>query len=637
MKKIVYILSVALMATLAVSCEKFLDSASPSTFDAATVYSNYSLTENTIFSIAQSFGETNNYRGRYLPWIGLNSDIEWYNTSALLPEKDELGNPKKDDKGNLIYKQTDEKAQIAQYALTPANGQLNQDNGPFAKLYEAIERANLCIEGIREYGNPEENTDMAYLLGEVLTLRAMIYYDLVKAWGDVPARFESTTSATIYEPKSSRDVIFKQLLADLDVAIPYLPYPGQTAATSRTDRVNKLFAEGLYARIALMASGYAIRPDDGKVGTEDLGTVRLSTDENLQKAVLYPKALAYLKDAIESNSASLEDFESLWKNQSNMNNLGAGPGHESLFVIPFSNGRGRWNYTFAVRSEGSSYAGGATVKRGGDAGPVPTMWFKYDPKDVRRDVSCINWRWNSDDEPELAGIQRWYFGKYRFEWMSSNPYKGGNDDGVKPVVMRYADILLMAAEIANELNDLNAAKSYLLPVRERAFKGNEGLAEAYVNAIGSKDAMFNAIVDERAFEFVGEMTRKFDLIRWNLLKTKMDQAKAEMVKLRDNLTAPNGTVVNMLGGDVYWQLDGNKLLIYGFNGEAVKPAGNWEKKGEYFNKTVDDKGNATGLSDNLINIIYVNDPNQYMFWPIFNTTMINSQGTIKNDYGYPSI
>ncbi len=613
MKKLLYIFgSMAVMLSV-LSCEKFLDSESPSTFDAATVYSNYSLTENTVFSIAQSFGETNNYRGRYLPWIGLNSDIEWYNT----------------------FKPTDEKYQIAGYAQLPNNAQLNLNNGPFAKLYEAIERANLCIEGIREYGKPEENADMAYLLGEVLTLRAMIYYDLTKAWGDVPARFESTTSETIYKAKESRDVIYKQLLADLEEAIPYLPYPGANETTSRSDRVNKLFAEGLYSRVALMASGYAQRPDDGMVGTGDLGTNRLSSDPELQKSVLYPKALAYLEDAISSGSASLQDFETLWKNQSNHANLNAGPGYESLYVIPFSNGRGRWNYTFAVRSEGSSYAGGATVTRGGDAGPVPTMWFKYDPDDIRRDITCVNWRWNSEDEQELVGIQRWYFGKYRWDWMVDHKFTGGNDDGVKPVVLRYADILLMAAEIANEQGDLAKAKSYLLPVRERAFKGHEDEAEEYVSAISSQDEMFDAIVDERAFEFCGEMTRKFDLIRWGLLKTKMDQTKAELKDLRDMTGRFEG--VNRLGGDVYYQMDGSKIVIYGFNGEAVKPAGAWERKAEYFNKVVDNKGVDTGLYDALIEGIYSRDPEQYMFWPIYNDTMTNSQGMIKNDYGYESL
>ena len=611
MKKILtYMVTVAALIFAASSCETFLDSESESSFEPAMVYSNYDLAESTIFSISHSMGETNSYRGRYLSWIGLNSDIEWYNT----------------------YKPTDEKYQIASYSLLPNNAQLNLDNGPFAKMYEAIERANLAIDGITKYGNPDENAKMAYLLSEAYTLRALLYYDLVRAWGDVPARFEPVQTNTIYLKRSSRDLIFKQILSDLEYAIPNLPNPGENETTSRTDRVNKMFAEGLYARIAMMASGYAIRPDDGQEGTGDLGTIRLSNDPELQKSELYPKALAYLRAAISSGTASLEDYETFWKKQSNMENLTAGPGNESLYVIPFSDGRGRWNYTFAIRSEGSSYAGGVTVTRGGDAGPVPTMWFKYDPNDVRRDITCINWRWNANDEQELPGIQRWYFGKYRFEWMVNKPYTGTNDDGVKPVVLRYSDILLMAAEIANELNYLDEAKGYLLQVRERAFKGHEEMAEAYVASIGSKEAMFNAIVDERAFEFCGEMTRKFDLIRWNLLKTKLDEAVAEIKDLRDLTGKFAG--VNGLGGDVYTQLDGNRIVIYGFNGETTAPKGAWEHKKQYFNKVKDDKGQDTGLYDALVEGIYNADPEQHMFWPIFNTTIINSQNEIKNDYGY---
>ena len=70
MKKILtYALFATAIITAATSCERFLDSESPSTFDASTVYSNYDLTESTIFSISQSFGETNSYRGRYLSWV----------------------------------------------------------------------------------------------------------------------------------------------------------------------------------------------------------------------------------------------------------------------------------------------------------------------------------------------------------------------------------------------------------------------------------------------------------------------------------------------------------------------------------------------------------------------------------------
>ncbi len=613
MKKILIILSAAVIAVCASSCEKFLESEAPSTFDAATIFSNYSLAESQMFSALQSIGETNSYRGRYLSWIGLNSDIEWYNT----------------------FKPTDEKYQIAGYTLLPNNGQLNLENGPFAKLYEGIERLNLTIEGITRYGKIEENADMAALLGEAMTLRAMFYYDLVRAWGDVPARFEPTTSETIYVPKASRDTIFVHILKDLESAIPTLAYPGKTAVTSRTDRINKVFAEGLYARIALMASGYAIRPDDNMVGTGDPGTNRITTEPQLQKSVLYPKALEYLRDAINSKSASLQDYETLWKNQSNRDNLVAGPGYETLYVIPFSDGRGRWNYTFAIRTEGSSYAGGPTVTRGGDAGPIPTMWFRYDPKDIRRDLTCVNWRWNADDEKELPGIQRWYFGKYRFEWITKNPYTGGNDDGVKPLVMRYADILLMAAEIANEQGELNEAKEYLRQIRHRAFPTDLDAADAYVDKIGSKDAMFNAIVDERALEFCGEMTRKFDLIRWNLLKDKMDESRAEMRDLRE--LKGKFANINGLNGDVYYKASGSEITVWGLTGEVTKPKGDWVKKAGYINKILDEKGADTGLYDGLIDGIYSADPVQHMFWPIFNTTMINSQGKIKNDYGYDNL
>ena len=201
--------------------------------------------------------------------------------------------------------------------------------------------------------------------------------------------------------------------------------------------------------------------------------------------------------------------------------------------------------------------------------------------------------------------------------------------------MRYADILLMAAEIANELGETGEARDYFLPVRERAFKGNEDAAEAYVAGLTTKEKMFNAIVDERAFEFCGEMTRKFDLIRWGMLKTKMDAAKADMTALR-NLTGKYAGV-NGIDGDVYWQLDGNQIKVWGFNGETSKPSGAWEKKAEYFTKVVDSKGADTGLYDALINGIYAVNPDTRQFWPIFNTTMTNSQGMIQNDYGYESI
>ena len=150
-------------AGLVTSCD--MDAPTQSTLDASSVYSIYSLAEAEVMSIHQSFGETNSYRGRYLPYYGLNSDVE--TTSGTKPD---------------ASKPTDDKQSLCNYATLSNNGQMNTDNNAYAKFYEGIERANLAIEALRQYGNIENNPDMAQLLGEALTLRAVVYNYLIKAW-----------------------------------------------------------------------------------------------------------------------------------------------------------------------------------------------------------------------------------------------------------------------------------------------------------------------------------------------------------------------------------------------------------------------------------------------------------------------
>src|SRR5690554_2058020 len=221
------------------SCD--LDAPSKSAAEGSVVLSIEALAEGAVMGIHQSFGETNSYRGRYLPYYGINSDVEWLN--GINPSQ-------LNDAG---------KHELATYAASPGNTQMNTDNNAWAKFYEGIERANKAIEGLREYGKVNENPRMAQLLGEVLILRAVIYLDLVKGWGDVPARFEPITTETLYLPRTDRDVIYKQLLADLDEAEELVAWPNETDVTSSTERVNKAFVKGLMARIALYAGGYSQR------------------------------------------------------------------------------------------------------------------------------------------------------------------------------------------------------------------------------------------------------------------------------------------------------------------------------------------------------------------------------------------
>lgn len=612
------------------SCD--LTTESQSTFDAPTVFADPTLTQYQLYSIYEVFSHTNSHRARYLPWYGYNTDIEWY-----------------------ISNTRDEKAEIAQYDIKINNQQLNVTDGPYNELFAGIERANLAIDGIREYGNPESRPEMAALLGEALTMRAVLYTELLKAFGEVPARFEPVTPETIYLNKSDRDVIYKQLLKDLEEAIPYMAMPGQSAATMRTDRASKALAEGLYARLALMASGSAMRPDKGTVGTGNPGKVRYSDDPELQKQVLYPKALAYLEDVINNGGLELMDYEELWRG---VNNMDLTAGNEIIWVIPFSDSRGRWNYTFAVRNIGRTEYNPQDSNRGGQAGPVPTLYWKYDENDVRRDISCVNFEWEDADgdgtaTPQPAGLENWYFGKYRFEWMETAPYTGGNDDGVKPVWMRFSDILLMAAEIAADPDvtfeggdRFDDAKKWLLRVRKRAFKGNEAQAQTYVNAIADKEAFFNAIVDERALEFVGEFLRKGDLIRWGLLDKKLTDAETELRALQSR----TGNYAQYDGRYLWYRYGTDShgvttIEMYGLDPDDVDalsdsqgPAGSgWQvytnsegESSQYFSDNlfknkkvllVSDKANKSG--ENLV-----------QWWPIFETSITSSQNTLKNDYGF---
>jgi starch-binding outer membrane protein, SusD/RagB family len=103
--------------------------------------------------------------------------------------------------------------------------------------------------------------------------------------------------------------------------------------------------------------------------------------------------------------------------------------------------------------------------------------------------------------------------------------------GINWPLMRYSDVLLMLAEAENELNGpTELAKECLRKVRSRAFpaEAQEAKVNQYVNALGSKEDFFNAVVDERAWEFGGEGLRKFDLGRWNNYGQKIIETKAAL-------------------------------------------------------------------------------------------------------------
>lgn len=592
MKRITYLLAVVIASVLT-ACNDFLETPVKSTLDESVIFSTPDLARGAVDGIKVPFGETNSYRGRFLPWYGMNTDVEWFNASQTAGDN----------------------ADLAVYNAKPINANMNTENNAWAQMYSGIERANLCIRGLRRYGNPTPDNELGNLLGEALTLRAVYYADLLKAWGDVPARFEPISLETIYLPKTSRDIIYKQLIADLGEAATLVPWPNETAATSTVERVNKAFVKGLRARLCLAASGFSQYPDG----------IRRSTDSELSVANMYAIAYQECLDVINSGTAKLEPlFETVFK-KNNQDDIAAGG--ETLWEIPFSDGRGRMLFTFAVRhaTNNQHHANGAN--RGGQAGPLPTVFYDFDVKDTRRDVTCVPYRYGTADQSgfarqELVNLNTWYFGKYRYEWMNRF-VTSTNDDGVNKLYMRYAEILLMAAETANELQGPAAALPYLREIRERAFNAADWTEKVdnYLSTLGTKEAMFAAIVDEHKFEFTGEMERKQALIRWNLLSTKINEAKTKMYALIDR-TGEYADVPSIL--HYRYAADNESLEIYGLNrGENdPAPAG------------YDSNFAWTNLTPEKVESIYIQNPDSRQFWPIWQVFLSSSNGQLLNDYGY---
>lgn len=601
MKRYIYA-SLFALAGAFTSCDDILDAPNQSTADASLVFSSTTSAEQAVMGILQSFAETNSYRGRYIVYYGTNTDMEWYNTA--------------ENTG-------DDKAKLSNYSPNTNNGQMNNETNAWAKFYEGIERANMCIQGLEEYGNMN-NADFRQLLGEAITLRAVYYCDLIKAWGDVPARFAPITTETTYLPKTDRDSIYARLIfEDLPRAAELTQWPNASAKTRTTERVSKTFVKALRSRLALYAGGYSQRND---------GTIRLSNDPRLSPEAMYQVVKEECLDIINNSPNQLGEFEDTFRKLCQDDVTAGG---ETIWEIPFADGRGRVIYDLGVRHKDTdNYTGQA---KGGTVGPTPIAFYKYDPQDKRRNVTCVPYYWEKGVQVPNQ-VSQWYFGKYRYEWMKRR-VTSTNDDGVNWLYMRLGDVYLMAAEAVNALDGPQAAAQYLKPILDRALPAEK--VTAYMTAAtASKEAFQNAIVEQRGLELCGEMLRKADLIRWNILGKTLEQAKKDL----NDLAAHTGAYADLplkiyyktvtadspKGNGIVWDnvKEGETVEIYGLEhgqtddeGVALKYESNKEWAG---------KSNWTDKVEGL----YIQNPDNYQFWPIWEVFINNSNGMLKNSANY---
>ena len=642
-----YIILSVLALTL-VACEKdFFETESPSAMDEA-VFKSADLTQQAIGAIYNCFGEDKSFRNRLCGgYVAMNTDIEHCSKT--------------------------EDAEYAAYNMTGGTGNLSTSNGkdPWAYLNSAIERANVVIDGIRMHSDTTDAT-FKYLLGEALTLRAFCYLEMVKLWGDVPACFESFNghnSEVLYTKKQDRNVVFEQLRIDLKDAARLMPWSAQCPgnAGNYTGRPSKALAYGLLARMDLMYAGLAMRPDVFTEGGTKACSVQYNVKDAGKRQELYQEAVWACAQVIKQEDVKFKDnFEDVFKDL--CQDVTDYSKSEWIWALPFLDGARGQVLALTGNKMSTNCAGNLinTISFGQGNNNnaktqamieiVPTFYYAYDKNDKRRDVTILPWTWEYDNGegtgssytdkvfPGVAAadkklyqkqsnVGQMYLGKLRVEWMKRS--YSSNEDCIDMPVLRYTDILLMFAEAAIGSREGNAPgnlygispQQCLDRVRARA-----GLA--------SKPLDFDAIVDERAFEFCGENLRKYDLMRWGLLREKLEKAQADVYDLQKGIGAyagrPDSVYFHFVRNDAYAQ-NGAAYIFDRFIGldlDATRPA-EFDKENGWVAKSFFDKEGVPDITtENWYLFKAGTNIDMHQYWPIFDVNIAASNGTLWNDYEY---
>ena len=656
MKTINKYLIIAAVASVMTACN-FFDNNSPSSITTKDMFSSPANTELAISAIYELFGQDRGYRNRLTcGYAGLNSDIEYNRKSS----------------NTYATYQT----KVTDTDLSNAKG-----NDSWGYLTSIIERSNNIVDGINEYGYPtasvSDSAKFDYLKGEALFLRAFAMLEMVKYWGDIPVKVKAYSGESLQEstsPKVDRNIAFEQIRKDLKEAAELLEWSGAAqVASAKNDvrRPSKAAALALLARADLMYAGKAVRPTLLQPGC-DTYAIDWNIQDKSKREALY-KEVMWACDTIirQEEYKLLTDYAQIFKNicadvtdYSRM---------EHIWVIPLANGaRGqvinyncakfnsesansKGDYTMGVLLHNIKYA--STVSSNFTMAMVPTLLFDYENGDQRREVTVLPYKWQTataGSGPNHSSLPRkdknqiclypklqsdasqWACGKYRIEWMGHD--NTGTDDGVDFPIIRMSDVFLMFAEASIGSVD----ETPVTPTDPTLYTGQECFDKVRARAgVTTKTLSFAAIKEERKLEFAGEYIRKWDLMRWGILKEALEDAHAAIEDLRENYDA-HVLYVKYKEDKSYLQagakdFDGKDVVrgyvideVYGFR---LDDAGS--KSGELW---VSEKCKFNEKLSPATYILYdYDDPesiNSHQYWPIFATVLGASNGELFNNYGY---
>ncbi len=644
MKKYIILLTAALSFA---GCKDFFSNESPSAMDAEHVFSNPLYTEQAMCGAYQELAKDKGYINRVgCGYAGLNTDCEWSSWSTG----------------------TDDRAKMVIYDERLENSSMANKNGDlWSFLGTVIERCNNIIEGVQQYGDTTQAV-FKYYLGEAYFLRSFAYLEMLKYWGDVPARFESLTKnpESVNARKTDRNVIYDHLRVDLKEAARLMPWSNDAdvpvPCRNKVGRGNKGAALALLARIDLMYAGKAVRPLPDVEGRTDYSVRYNFDDDALRKEVLEEVLWACAQVINHEDYKLAAEFETPFRQL--CSDVEAYDQMEHLWVIPFANGQRGQILGFNAPKIGSSditkLAGklpgvGVGAKSNGHMCITPYLLYQFESGDTRRAVSCVPGTWACDNK-EVNGlpteervyqksqnIKSYYMAKYRFEWMAPGRTSTG-DDGIDFPVLRYSDVLLMFAEAAIGSN------TGVVPTNSTGIDAlvqlNRVRARAHVAPIGTLD--FEAVKTERAKEFAGEYIRKWDLMRWGILKEEVLKAEAfvrELKNFEDSKTVTlNGKSITVSAYLWYkyrqdptinnaWVMDS----IYGLaDGEIVQPA-YFDKNNGWIEKKAIFGSDEKGWDFEQAKYPFYAAEEQLesrQYWPIFPHYLTASSGNLWNNYGY---
>lgn len=388
MKMIRYILPVLVVSILATACTKQLDQVP----DTSKVLSKFFTTQNeaeeyvnAVYGVLQRTG----LYGQYLPVIAeIPSDNTWDQVPA-------------NDNGYA--------GQLDLFTTIPDNGILSQN---WNDSYVAIQRANVVLNRIDAVAYTADSLKTARK-GAMKFIRGLIYFNLVRTFGDVPLVTKETTNPNEYfgQGRTPKDTVYAQIIKDLTEAIPALqPKADQKGGVIRT------------AAQAL------------------LGKVYLTLGQ-------YQNAITALNNVVSSTAHSLLPATANVFSISNELNA------EIIFAVQFATGL-NGNTEGSPLQQQTSPSGFINGAKGHNL-PTTYLYKLYGNADLRKGVYV---------DTTNQGVP--YCKKYTAN--TSNPIDGGSDF----VVLRYADVLLMLAEAYNESANTTDALKYLNMIRTRAGLAN---------------------------------------------------------------------------------------------------------------------------------------------------------------------